>query len=157
VSDEGGAVEREIFIAASPEVVFSFLIDSALMTYWIGASHKLEPRPGGTFEVEVSPGNVARGVFTEVTPPHRVAFTWGWDSQDAVLATLPPGQSFVEIELFRSEGGTLLRLRHSRLPENLLDIHRERWAVHIGRLQNVSSEQGPEDRGSPFVEASSKP
>jgi uncharacterized protein YndB with AHSA1/START domain len=153
VSDGTGVVKREIFIAASPEVVFSFLIDSALMTYWMGASHKLEPRPGGIFEVEVSPGNIARGVFTEVTPPHRVAFTWGWDSQDQELATLPPGQSLVEIELIRKEGGTLLRLCHSRLPESLLDIHRERWAVHTSRLQNVSSEQGREDRGSPFVEA----
>jgi hypothetical protein len=26
--------------------------------------------------------------------------------------------------------------------------HRERWAVHIGRLQNVSSEQGREDRSA---------
>jgi uncharacterized protein YndB with AHSA1/START domain len=157
VSDEGGVIEREIFISASPEAVFSFLIDPALMVQWIGSSHKLEPRPGGIFQVEVSPGNIARGVFTEVTPPHRVAFTWGWESRDPELALLPPGQSLVEIELIRKEGGTLLRLRHSRLPERLSDMHRERWAVHLGCLQKVSSERGRESRGSPFVETSSKP
>jgi uncharacterized protein YndB with AHSA1/START domain len=155
VSSQGGVVEREIFISASPEAVFGFLVDPALMARWIGASHRLEPRPGGIFQVEVSPGNIARGVFTEVTPPHRVAFTWGWDSQDPELAILPPGQSLVEIELISKEGGTLLRLRHSRLPEDLSNIHRERWAVHIARLQGVAGEHDRGNRGSPFVEAPS--
>lgn len=91
MNDERGVVKRETFISASPEVVFSFLTAPALMTHWMGASHKLEPRPDRTFQVEVSPGNIARGVFTEVTPPHRVAFTWGWESQDQELGTLQPG------------------------------------------------------------------
>jgi len=140
--DEGGAVEREIFIAASPETVFNFLIDPALMAHWIGAFHKLEPRPGGIFQIEVSPGNVARGVFTEVTPPHRVAFTWGWESNDPTLAVLPPGASLVEIELVRVESGTRLRLRHSRLPEAASEIHRERWSHHLAGLQTVAHERG---------------
>jgi uncharacterized protein YndB with AHSA1/START domain len=157
VSNESGVLEREIFISAAPESVFSFLIDPALMAHWMGSSHKLEPRPGGLFQVEVSPGNIARGVFTEVTPPHRVAFTWGWESRDPELAILPPGLSLVEIELVRKESGTLLRLRHSRLPERLSDIHRERWTAHLGCLQNISSERGRKSRGSPFVDTSSQP
>jgi uncharacterized protein YndB with AHSA1/START domain len=155
VSGQGGVIEREIFIAACPEAVFGFLVDPALMARWIGVFHRLEPQPGGIFQVEVSPGNIARGVFTEVTRPHRVAFTWGWDSQDPELAILPPGESLVEIELIGKGGGTLLRLRHSRLPEAVSNIHRERWAVHIARLQSVAGEHDREDRGSPFVEAPS--
>jgi uncharacterized protein YndB with AHSA1/START domain len=157
VSGEGGVVEREIFISALPEAVFGFLVDPALMAHWIGAFHRLEPCPGGIFQVEVSPGNIARGVFTEVTPPHRVAFTWGWESRDPELAILPPGQSLVEIELIRREGGTLLRLRHSHLPEALSNIHRERWAVHIARLQSAASERDRGNRGAPFVESPSNP
>jgi uncharacterized protein YndB with AHSA1/START domain len=42
-------VEREIFIAASPETVFEFLIDPALMAHWIGEEHELDPHPGGIF------------------------------------------------------------------------------------------------------------
>jgi hypothetical protein len=34
VSGEGGVIEREIFIAASPEAVFSFLVDPLLMAEW---------------------------------------------------------------------------------------------------------------------------
>jgi uncharacterized protein YndB with AHSA1/START domain len=74
---DGTVMERQIFIGASPETVFSFLVDPSLMVHWIGVLHSLDPRPGGIFQVEVSRGNVARGVYTEVTPPSRVVFTWG--------------------------------------------------------------------------------
>src|SRR6266700_1103547 len=113
MNGDAGILERQIFIDASPETVFSFLVDPQLVARWIGVFHALEPRPGGLFHVEVSRGNVARGEYTEVTPPRRVAFTWGWDSDDPSLALTPPGASLVEIELEPLDGGTLLRLRHS--------------------------------------------
>jgi hypothetical protein len=68
MSKEAAAVERTIFIEAEPETVFGFFVDPSLMAEWFGISHLLEARPGGTFRVEVSQGNVAIGVFTEVTP-----------------------------------------------------------------------------------------
>ena len=141
MSGEGGVIERQIFIAASPETVFSFLVDPGLMARWIGVLHSLEPRPGGLFQVEVSRGNVARGVYTEVTPPRRVAFTWGWDSDDPGLALTPPGASLVEIELEPKDTGTLLRLRHSRLPDVTFPIHRERWSLYLDRLQAAARDQ----------------
>jgi uncharacterized protein YndB with AHSA1/START domain len=128
-------VEREIFIDAAPKEVFRYLVERDLMARWIGHSHELEPHPGGRFRVEVSSGNIARGVFREVVPPRRVAFTWGWESQDGALAALPPGASLVEIDLEAKEGGTLLRLRHSRLPADLAPQHGERWLVYLAELQ----------------------
>jgi len=141
MSSEGGVIEVEIFIDASPETVFSFLVDPELMARWIGVFHSLEPRPGGLFEVEVSRGNIARGTYTEVTPPRRVAFTWGWVSDDASLAQTPPGASLVEIELGPKDGGTLLRLRHSRLPDAIFAVHRERWSLYLDRLKAAARRQ----------------
>jgi uncharacterized protein YndB with AHSA1/START domain len=135
MSGATGVIERQIFIAASPETVFGFLVDPGLMSHWLGMFHSLEPRPGGLFHVEVSRGNVARGIYTEVTPPRRVSFTWGWDSDDPSLALTPPGTSLVEIELEPKDGGTLVRLRHSRLPDANSAIHRERWSLYLDRLQ----------------------
>jgi uncharacterized protein YndB with AHSA1/START domain len=129
-----GVIEREVFIAAPPETVFEFLVDARLMARWIGSFHELDPRPGGIFQVEVSPGNIARGEYVEVAPFRRVAFTWGWISQDPELAALQTGESLVELELEPRDGGTLLRLRHSRLPSGLELIHAERWSVHLARL-----------------------
>jgi uncharacterized protein YndB with AHSA1/START domain len=134
MSCRGDAIEREIFIAAPPETVFGFLVDPELMSRWIGSCHRLDPRPGGTFQVQVSPGNVARGAFTEVVPFRRVGFTWGWETNDPALGQLRPGESLVEIELESKGDGTLVRLRHSRLPSALLETHGERWSIYLDRL-----------------------
>jgi uncharacterized protein YndB with AHSA1/START domain len=150
MSGEGSVIEREIFIDAPPETVFGFLIEPVLMAQWIGRFHRLDPRPGGIFQVEVSRGNVARGVYTEVTPFRRVAFTWGWDSQDPTLATLPPGVSLVEFELEAKDGGTRLLLRHSRLPTAASTIHAERWSLYLRRLETVMRRRGRSDERRNF-------
>jgi uncharacterized protein YndB with AHSA1/START domain len=134
MSGEQDAIEREIFIAAAPEIMFGFLIDPTLMAEWIGLFHTLDPRPGGVFQVEVSRGNVARGLYTEVIPFRRVAFTWGWETQDQTLAVLPPGASLVEFELEPKDAGTLVRLHHSRLPKPSSAIHGERWSLYLRQL-----------------------
>jgi uncharacterized protein YndB with AHSA1/START domain len=138
VTGYSGLIEREVFIAAKPETVFGFLTDPVLMARWIGLSHTLEARPGGAFRVELPRGNVAVGVFTEVKPHRRVAFTWGWESADAALGSLKPGSSLVEIELEADSGGTLLRLRHSGLPEGLQIMHGERWSHYLGQLEQAA-------------------
>jgi uncharacterized protein YndB with AHSA1/START domain len=137
MSGNTSTIEKAIFIGAAPEVVFRYLVEPALMARWIGLSHELEPQPGGRFRVEVSSGNIARGYYTEVEPPRRVAFTWGWESHDASLAALPAGASLVEIDLEPKDGGTLLRLRHSRLPADLVERHGERWSFYLARLRPV--------------------
>jgi hypothetical protein len=99
-----------------------------------GLSRQADARVGGKFDVEVRHGNLARGVYTEIMAFRRVAFTWGWDSEDPTLAIVPPGASLVEIDLEPMGRGTLLRLRHSRLPKSTLRIHSDQWSVHLDRL-----------------------
>jgi uncharacterized protein YndB with AHSA1/START domain len=123
--------------------VFRFLVDSALLPRWLGRAVMWEPWPGGTFRVELSRGNVARGVFTEVTPVRRVAFTWGWEAGDPALAVLTPGASLVEIDLQPERSGTRLRLRHSGLPEDLSARHGDRWSYYLSRLDATTDERRP--------------
>jgi uncharacterized protein YndB with AHSA1/START domain len=98
------------------------------------------PARGGIFRVEVSAGNFAHGTYTEVTPHRRIAFTWGWEGR----GDLPPGRSLVEIELVPKDGGTLLRLRHSGLPQAAETPftpadHGKRWGNYLARLQQQST------------------
>ena len=139
MADDPGTIEREIFIALPPEEVFRYLVEPMLMARWIGLAHDLDPRPGGRFRVEVSGGNTASGRYVEVIPPRRVAFTWGWESQDADLSLLPPGASLVEVDLQAKDRGTLLRLRHSRLPADLAGRHGERWSFYLANLQTKTT------------------
>jgi len=61
LSTEHVVIEREIFVAASPETVFCFLTDPALMADWIGVSRELDARPGGLLRIQFSRGDIARG------------------------------------------------------------------------------------------------
>lgn len=141
MSDDPDVIEREVLIAAAPDVVFGFLVDRTLLAEWLGLSDTLEPRPGGTFRVVVSEGNVARGVYVEVVPPRRVVFTWGWESAppEAPWASMPPGSSVVEIDLEPVAGGTRLHLRHRHLPPSTLGSHAERWSHRLARLAAVAA------------------
>ena len=136
-NSDSNFVECEIFIAAAPDAIFRFLVEPELMQRWLGLARVHGPRPPDPFSVEFdNSGRVARGVYTAVSPPRRIAFTWGWEGQEAI----PPGRSLVEIELVPQEGGTLVRLRHSGLPENAPPLftpmsHREHWRRYLARLK----------------------
>ena len=137
MSEAPVTIERSVIIEADPETVFGFLLDPNLMAEWFGISHVLEAKPGGSFRVEVSQGNIAIGVYTEVTPHRRVAFTWGWESASpaqSALSALKPGSSTVEIDLEPHPCGTLLQLVHRGLPEDLAKIHAARWEEYLHRL-----------------------
>lgn len=130
-------IERSVVIEADPETVFGFLIDPDLMAEWFGISHVLETKAGGTFLGDVSEGNIAVGVYTEVTLHRRVGFTWGWESAAPTLSeisTLKPGSSQVEINLEPHPRGALLRLMQRGLQEDLAKIHGELWEIYLDRL-----------------------
>ena len=42
----------------------------------------------------------ARGAFREVVPVHRLAYSFGWETNDEV----PPGSSLIEIDLIEKDG-----------------------------------------------------
>ena len=68
---EATTVVRELTIAARPETVWEFLVDSEKATRWMGGDATFEAQPGGVYRVEVLSGNVASGTFVEVDRPQR--------------------------------------------------------------------------------------
>jgi uncharacterized protein YndB with AHSA1/START domain len=129
-------VEVERQIKASPETIFSYLVEPSKFVAWMGTAAELDARPGGRFRIEVDSGNVAVGEYRTVEPPHRLVLTWGWERSDAV----PPGSTTVEITLAPAGSGTLFRLRHLGLPDEAAeDSHREGWNLYAGRLTALFS------------------
>jgi len=66
---------------------------------------------------------------------------------------VPPGSSLVEIDLIERDGGTLLRMTHSGLPnEAQCAGHNRGWAHYLGRLTiaacggNPGIDHGPAQR-----------
>jgi uncharacterized protein YndB with AHSA1/START domain len=142
-------IRRETHIAAPPATVFAYLTDPEKILSWMGAEASTEVRPGGLYLVRGVGGrsvNVARGAFREVVPVHRLAYSFGWEGRD----DFPPASSLIEIDLIDHDGGTLLRMTHSGLPnEKECEAHQRGWAHYFGRLSiaaaggSLSADQGP--------------
>lgn len=146
--DERLVVRRETEIAAPPATVFAFLTDPERILSWMGAEATTEPHPGGLYlikDVGGRGGRTARGAFREVVPVHRLAYSFGWEGDEEV----PPGSGLVEIDLVERNGGTLLRMTHSGLP-NAAQVagHGKGWAHYLGRLAVAAAGGNPGvDRG----------
>jgi uncharacterized protein YndB with AHSA1/START domain len=121
-------------IKASPEVVFPYFTDPALIVTWIGDRAELDPQPGGVFSLDMGDA-LARGAYITVDPPYRVMFSWGIPGNDA----LPPGGSTVEVVLTPDGNDTMVVLTHRDLPSTHIDGHRAGWEHQLGRLPAAAS------------------
>ena len=141
---EAFTVRRETHIAAPPATVFAFLTDPEKIMSWMGAEATTEAHPGGLYLLKGIGGGshprTARGEFREVVPVHRLAYSFGWDGDEAV----PPGSGLIEIDLIDQDGGTLLRMTHSGLP-NATECanHAKGWAHYLGRLAIAAAGRNP--------------
>ncbi|QDW35930.1 transcriptional regulator [Bradyrhizobium sp. KBS0727] len=147
---EPSIVRRETHIAAPRATVFAFLTDPDKILSWMGTEAATEPHPDGLYLVKGigERGNSARGTFREVVPVHRLAYSFGWDGNDEV----PPGSSLIEIDLIDRDGGTLLRMTHSGLPNaTQCANHDKGWAHYLGRLTIAAAgrDPGPDARLPP--------
>ena len=131
-----------IDIAATPQQVFSYLITERGLVTWMGQHARLDPRPGGVFEVDIA-GFPVRGRYLELDPPHRVVVSWGFAGSDQ----LPPGASRVIFELTAIDAGTRVAVRHTGLPEDHRADHADGWAHFTDRLARAAagSDPGPDD------------
>jgi uncharacterized protein YndB with AHSA1/START domain len=140
-------IEVGVRIAAPPGHVFGFFTDPARYVEWMGSAARLEPVPGGRYWVTMRDGFAAAGTVAEVSPPHRVVFTWGWaddaaarhvrgDQAPADGSALRPGSSRVEVLLAADgDAGTRLTLRHHDLATaELRQAHQEAWTAYLARL-----------------------
>jgi uncharacterized protein YndB with AHSA1/START domain len=137
------SVVTEIRIAATPQTVFAYFVDPVKMVRWIGTRAEVDPRPGGTYAVDMNPQTRARGEYVEVVPHSRVVFTWGWMGDK----TVPPGSSTVEVTLTPHGDGTYVRLVHRGLMTGeMREQHRDGWQLYLRRLGVAAAggDPGPE-------------
>jgi uncharacterized protein YndB with AHSA1/START domain len=130
-------VERRV--AVPPERVFAYFTDAAKWTAWQGTEAELDLRPGGDWRVNVTGDGVASGRVVEVVPNRRVVFTWGWESGSPVR----PGSTTVTIDPLPDADGTLIRLTHSDLPADQVELHRAGWEHYASRLAAVAEGRDP--------------
>jgi uncharacterized protein YndB with AHSA1/START domain len=92
---------------------------------------ELDVRPGGCYVIEIPLPDgkyVGRGIFREVRPPEKLAFTWSWARLPEKPGEQLGGESLVTVELFDRGDSTEMLLTHTDLgiPEILEDT-RKGW------------------------------
>ena len=128
-------VEVERRLPAPIAEVFRWWTEPPLLARWMtpvgNVTATVDLRVGGDLRIVMSAGETViehRGTYTEVEPPRRLAFTWS-----SPFTGVAPSLVTVELE---SDGdhATILRLRHSELPEAAAESHRGGWGTMLDRL-----------------------
>jgi uncharacterized protein YndB with AHSA1/START domain len=134
-------------LAASRDAVWQAWTDPKTMAKWLRPGPDFEPfdteidlRVGGRYRhgmrhTEKGEEHIATGVYREIKPKDRLAFTWAWEGSQGDGAT----ETLVTIEL-RDTGdagdGTELILTHSLFPtDSMRDHHEQGWGGCLGQLE----------------------
>ena len=124
-------VDKRIFIAAPPEVVYALLTQADQLVAWMAPTATVDARPGGVITWTHDNGDTVAGSFVELVEHRRIVFTYGWDRADVGI---PHGSTTVEIDLTATRGGTDLHLVHRGLEGPMADAHGGGWTNYLGRL-----------------------
>jgi uncharacterized protein YndB with AHSA1/START domain len=126
---------------ASPEKVYAAWTEPTHLTQWFGPEGgvveraDLNVRPGGrytiVFHTKDGEQHHVSGVYKEVVPNEKLAFTWAWRST-------PERESFVTV-LIKPEGsGCILTLIHERFyDEAARDRHQFGWTGSLNKLEKL--------------------
>jgi uncharacterized protein YndB with AHSA1/START domain len=74
------------------------------------------------------------GKYTEIEPPHRLAFTWLWDGDTR--------RTLIEIDFEEADGATTVRFTHSGLwDEEAVRSHEGGWGRILDNLGRMLESQ----------------
>jgi uncharacterized protein YndB with AHSA1/START domain len=143
----GQTLQIERRFQAPAAAVFDAWTSEEVMRRWFHGQHAWETpvaevdlRLGGNLRVVMrNPDDGTEygggGHYTEIDPPHRLAFTWTWDSDER--------ETLIELDFEESDGATTVRLTHNSLrdQESVLS-HEEGWSNCLDNLGRTL-EAGP--------------
>jgi uncharacterized protein YndB with AHSA1/START domain len=142
---EGMTLELERTYDAPAQKVFDAFTSEEVLRRWFHAGHdwetpeaQIDLRVGGELRVVMRDPHEgadygARGEYTEVEPPTRLAFTWIWDDD--------PRKTVIEIDFVESDGATTVRFTHRGLrDEEQVASHESGWDKAFANLKRVAEE-----------------
>ena len=146
-----GSIEREIYVDASPEVVFEVVSrPEHLREWWPDDAALDDPTPGGTGELTFG-GHAGESAFVvpmtvvESVPPRLFSFRWAYDPS---LAPDSSNSFLVTLELVPSGSGTTLRLTETGFREQGWEVavleaayqdHAQSWDRFLPQLARYAT------------------
>jgi uncharacterized protein YndB with AHSA1/START domain/ketosteroid isomerase-like protein len=146
------SLRLERFYPVAPQKVWRAWTDPQALKRWFGPGEadkvtavELDLRVGGRYRIvfggDDGRAHEVQGVYREVMPHRRLAFTWTWPR------TTPERESLVTLELNAVPGGTELVLRHEQFfDEQARDGHGRGWTHSLVNLERALQEDGEATR-----------
>ena len=141
---ENGTIEREIYVDASPEVVFEVVSSPDHLTHWWPDGAEYEVVPGSTGEIVFGDrdagGTVVAYTVLDVEPPRTFSFRW---TQPSGVPAAAGNSLLVTFDLSPSGRGTLLKMSETGFREMGWDTavlehqyqeHVSGWDFYLPRL-----------------------
>jgi uncharacterized protein YndB with AHSA1/START domain len=142
---ESTTLRIERTFQAPAQAVFDAWTSEEVMRRWWHAEHcwttteaEVDLRVGGAVRVVMrDPDTDAEygggGLYTEIDPPTRLAFTWIWDGNDT--------RQLIELDFEETDGVTTVRFTHSGLwSEEAVRSHEEGWSNAFDNLERALGE-----------------
>lgn len=142
---EGTVLRLQRRFDAPRERVFDAWTNPAVLRDWWSAMPTMSPgdievdlREGGRYRMEMrtDTGEVHTvvGEYREVRRPERVAYTWTWESNEALMR--PSANTLVEVDFAEDGDGTVVTLVHSGFGnEEIAGMHDHGWNGTLDALQ----------------------
>ena len=128
-------LEVERRLPAPIAEVFRWWTEPRLLARWMTpvgtVTAIVDLRVGGALQIVMRGGDTViehHGTYREVEPPRRLVFTWA-----SPFTGGRPSLVTVELEP-DGDHATILRLRHSELPDAAAESHRGGWGTMLDRL-----------------------
>jgi uncharacterized protein YndB with AHSA1/START domain len=140
-------LELKRIVPAAPSVVFTAFSDALELAKWWGPrgfttpSIEFEPRVGESYRIEMQPPEgdhfFLTGVFLEVAPPVRLAYTFVWEEPDPDDVENSVALSFRELG---ESTEVVLTQGPFKTPERRT-LHCDGWTDAFDRLERLLSAQ----------------
>lgn len=124
VDRAAGAVHLARHLPVPPHVVWAALTDPARLSAWLAPVESGAPGDGATFVIRMNPRETATCTVVGWDPPHELRLTWDYTDE---------GPSELVFRLAARDGGTELRLDHTRIPADVVQ-YGAGWQVHLENL-----------------------
>lgn len=138
---EHSSIERELYVEATPEVVYEVISRPEHLREWWPDEAELDPVPGSTGLLSFGETKVVPLTVTEADPPRRFAFRWTHDENVVASAD---NSLLVTFQLIPSGTGTLLHFTETgfrtkgwegAVPEEKYAEHAKAWDRFLPRLE----------------------
>lgn len=140
------AIRAEMSVSAPADKVWEAWTESERISKWFAPEARIEPRPGGPFELFFDPSDhshmCTRGcIITVFEPQKRLGFSWKGPDQYAELMNNRTLTS-VQVSFQDEEGATRIILEHGgwgegKKWEEAREWHRREWEAALRKLKTV--------------------